>query len=167
MLCDRGGQFVDPTGVGITHFQEVLQTLGITLRLAARAQTKGKEERVNQFIERDFLDEVRWQVDSLQDLNERADRWRREYNQQHFHETIRCRPTERYAPGLRVDSCFLRELFAREERRKVTREATVRYHNRHFTVPEGYIGWNVWVANFFDEYIEIRTGHRIMGTFEL
>jgi len=42
MLCDRGGQFVDHTGTRITHFQEVLQTLGITLRLAPRAQTKGK-----------------------------------------------------------------------------------------------------------------------------
>jgi transposase len=86
MLCDRGGQFVDATGAGITHFQEVLQSLGITLRLAPRAQTKGQEERVNQFIERDFLDEVRWQVESLQDLNERADRWRQEYNHQHYHE---------------------------------------------------------------------------------
>jgi transposase len=167
MLCDRGGQFIDATGAGITHFQEVLQTLGITLHLAPRAQTKGKEERVNQFIERDFLDEVRYQVESLQDLNERADRWRREYNHQHYHETIRCTPADRYAPGLRVDSRFLRELFAREERRKVTREATVRYHNRHFTVPQAYIGWNLWVANFFDEYIEIRTGHRTIGTFEL
>lgn len=167
LLCDRGGQFVDATGAGVTHFQEVLQALGITLLIAPRAQTKGKEERINQFIERDFLDEVRWEVESLQDLNERAERWRREYNQQHFHETIRCRPADRYRPGLQVDRDLLRELFAREERRKVTREATVRYHNRHFKVPEAYIGWNVWVADFFDEYIEIRTGHRVIGTFEL
>jgi len=167
MLCDRGGQFVDATGAGITHFQEVLQTLGITLSLAPRAQTKGKEERINQFIERDLLDEVRWQVRSLEDLNERADRWRQEYNHQHYHESIRCRPADRYAPGLRVDSRFLRELFAREDRRKVTREATVRYQNRHFRVPETYIGWSVWVANFFDEYVEIRAGRKTIGTFEL
>ena len=52
VLCDRGGQFVDPTGVGTTQFEEQLKALGIQLRIAPRAQTKGMEERINQFIER-------------------------------------------------------------------------------------------------------------------
>jgi hypothetical protein len=47
MLCDPGGQFVDATGAGITHFQVVLQALGIPLLVAPRAQTKGKEERID------------------------------------------------------------------------------------------------------------------------
>lgn len=88
VLCDRGGQFVDTTGAGTTRFHEVLDALGTQLRIAQRAQTKGREERLKQFIERDLLDEVRWQVTSLADLNERADTWRRNYNQAHFHETI-------------------------------------------------------------------------------
>jgi hypothetical protein len=167
MLCDRGGQFVDATGVGTTHFEEVLKALGIQLRIAWRAQTKGKEERLNQFIERDFLDEVRWQVESLADLNDRADLWRRDYNQTHINETIRCTPAERYQAGLKVDNASLKRLFATEERRKVTREATVRFRNRQFKVPEKYISWSVWVANFFDQYVEIRAGDRIIGTFQL
>lgn len=167
MLCDRGGQFVDPTGVGSTHFEEVLKALGIQLRIARQAQTKGKEERLNQFIERDFLDEVRWQVTSLADLNNQAEVWRQDYNQAHINESILCTPAERYQMGLKVDNSFLKRIFAKEERRKVTREATVRFLNRHFNVPENYIGWSVWVANLFDQYIEIRAGDKIIGTFQL
>lgn len=167
MLCDRGGQFVDATGAGSTHFEEVLKALGIQLRIARQAQTKGKEERLNQFIERDFLDEVRWQVTSLADLNNQAEVWRQDYNQAHINESILCAPAERYQMGLKVDNSFLKRIFAKEERRKVTREATVRFLNRHFNVPENYIGWSVWVANLFDQYIEIRAGDKIIGTFQL
>ena len=49
----------------------------------------------------------------------------------------------------------------------MTREATVRFRNRHFTVPDKYIGWSVWVASFFDQYLEIRAGSRIIAKFEL
>lgn len=167
VLCDRGGQFVDATGVGSTHFEQVLEALSIRLRVAPRAETKGKEERLNQFIERDFLDEVRWSVSNLTDLNQLAESWRHEYNHNHFHETIHCAPARRYTPGLRVDSSFLKGLFATEERRKVSREATVRFYNHYFHVPAKYIGWNVWVANFFDQYVEIRAGNQIIGSFQL
>jgi transposase len=167
VLCDRGGQFIDPSGAGVTQFQTMLDALGIRLHLAYRAETKGKEERLNQFIERDFLDEVRWQIHDLDDLNSRAEVWRQAYNRSHFHEGIRCTPAQRYTPGLKVDLTFLKQLFAREERRKVTREATVRILNRHFKVPDKYIGWSVWVANFFDQHIEIRAGNKTIGTFQL
>jgi putative transposase len=167
MLCDRGRQFVDPGGAGTTRFEDMLQALGIRLRIAFRAQTKGKEERINQFIERDFLDEVRWQVPSLTDLNRRADTWRADYNHTHVNESIRCTPAQRYQPGLQVDPQFLRRIFAAEQRRKVTHEATIRYRNRRFQVPDQYIGWSVWVANFFDHSIEIRTGSKIIATYQL
>jgi len=64
-------------------------------------------------------------------------------------------------------TAYLKRLFARKERRKVSREATVRYHNRHFKVPDDYIGWHVWVANLLDQHIEIRAVSSIVGTFEL
>jgi transposase InsO family protein len=60
IMSDHGGQFVDATGMGTTTFQGMLHALGIQPLLISRPQTNGKEERVNQFIERDFLDEVRW-----------------------------------------------------------------------------------------------------------
>lgn len=167
ILCDRGGQFVASIGGGTTHFQEVLQHLAIDLHLAPRAQTKGKEERVIQFIERDFLDEVRWDVTDLSDLNRRAEAWRQTRNHSYVHATTHCTPADRYQPGIQIDSQFLRELFAREERRKVSREATVRYYNRYFEVPDRYIGWSVWVANFFDETVEIRAGNHVIGEYSL
>jgi len=167
ILSDKGGQFVDPTGVGTTRFQEMLKALGIELTIAPRAQTKGKEERLNQFIERDFLDEVRWQVTSLQDLNKRGEIWWREYDQRHVNETTGCTPAERYEKGLQVDAAFLRELCAEMEPRKVTREATVRYRNRRFKVPESYIGCRVWVHNLFEQHIEIRSGNKVLGSFDL
>jgi putative transposase len=167
VLCNRGGQLVDPTGVGTTRCDEMLKALGIQLHIAPRAQTKGKEEKINQFIERDFLDEVRWQVTSLADLNQRAGDWLADYNHTHPHETIRCTPAERYHPGLQVDPQFLRQLCAKQERRKVTREATVRFHNHHFKVPVKYIGWSVWVDNFCDQCIEVRAGSKTIATYQL
>jgi len=167
ILCDRGGPFVNPSGTGTTHFEEVLQALGIGLSIAPRAQTKGKEERIIQFIERDFLDEVRFSITDVEDLNERGEAWRQRYNQSHVNETICCTPAERYKEGLKVDPHFLRQLFAREEQRKVTREATVRYYNRQFRVPEDYIGCNVSVANFFNQHIEIRAGRKTIATYDL
>ena len=145
----------------------MLKALGIQLRIAPRAQTKGKEEKLNQFIERDFLDEVRWLVTSLTDLNQRAEVWLADYNLTHTHESIRCTPAKRYQPGLKVDPQFLRQLCAKDERRKVTRESTVRFHNRHFKVPEKYIGWSVWVSNFFNQYVEIRVGDNTIATYQL
>jgi hypothetical protein len=167
ILCDRGGAFVDATGAGRTTFQEMLQTLGITLTIAPRAQTKGKEERINQFIERDLLDEVRYDITSLADLNARGDAWCRAYNATHVNETTRCTPASRYQPGLKVDPVLLKQLVAQEERRKVSREATITYQKHHFAVPEKYIGWSVWVANYFDQYVEITAGKTMIGRFDL
>ena len=167
ILCDRGGQFVDPTAQGTTQFQQLLAALGIRLSLAPRAQTKGKEERLNQFVERDFLDEVRWRITSLPDLNQQATAWRAAYNQSHFHQGIRDIPAKRYQPGLLVDQQFLQDLCAHEERRKVTREATIRFRNRTFPVPAKYIGWSVWVSTYFDQYLEIRAGHQTIARFDL
>lgn len=167
MLSDRGGQFVDPTGTGETHFETVLAALGIRLRIAPRAQTKGKEERLNQFIERDFLDQVRWQITSLQELNQLADAWREDYNHTHVHEATHSVPARRYKAGVKVDDALLRQLFATEERRKVTREATVRYRSHQIKVPEQYIGASVWVVDFFGEQVEIRCGTKTIGTYEL
>jgi hypothetical protein len=45
ILCDRGGQFVDPSGVGTTQFEQVTDALGIGLRIAPLTQTKAKKER--------------------------------------------------------------------------------------------------------------------------
>ena len=77
--------------------------------------------------------------------------------------------------GVKADLQFLKQLFAREvtnglaqtpyrtsslQRDHSSGEAQgdqrgqIRCQNRHFKVPEGCIGWHVWVANFFGQYIE-------------
>ena len=167
ILCDRGGQFVSTRGEGETHFQEIMDCLGIKVHVTSRPQTKGKNERLNQFIQRDFLDEVRWQIPDLEKLNELAEDWRRNYNLHHVNETTQHTPKERYREGTKVDEEFLRKLFAKEERRKVSREATVRYCKRVFKVPAKYIGWQVWVANFFDRRIEIYAGDKVIAAYDL
>jgi transposase len=167
ILHDGGSQFC-PTGKeGESQFQEVMAALGINLRLAERAQIKGKNERLNQFIQRDFLDEVRFKVTNLEELNQQAEVWRRKRNENFVHEGIRATPASRYKPGLKVDPEFLRKVFALEERRKVMREGVISYRGKKFPVPERYIGWNVWVANFFDEKIEIYAGDTLIGCYPL
>ena len=84
-----------------------------------------------------------------------------------LHEGIQSTRASHYRPGLKVDDTLLRRLFAVEERRKVTRESTVRYHNREFSVPEKCIGWSVWVANFFDQHIEVRAEQKTIAAFDL
>ena len=100
MLRDRAGRFVDATGKGQTHFQEIVEALGIGLHIAPRAETKGNEERLNQFTERDFLDEVRWQIGSLHELNRLADARRDRYNHSHVHKATHCTPAHKHTAGV-------------------------------------------------------------------
>ena len=144
-----------------------MDVLGLGLRIARRAQTKGKEERLNQFVDRDFRDEVRWCGGSLADLNEKAQVWRHECNHARVNQTFRCVPARRYQPGLKADTPFLKGLFCTEEWPKVSRSATVRVYNRHLKVPDKYIGWKVWAANSFDQYVEIRAGNETIGSSQL
>jgi len=47
----------------------------------------------------------------------------------------------------------------------MTRGATVRFRNRRLNVHGHYVGWGVWVANLFDQYVEIRAGDETIATF--
>lgn len=41
------------------------------------------------------------------------------------------------------------------------------YQKHHFAVPEKDIGWSVWVANYFDHYVEITAGQTLIGRYDL
>lgn len=55
-------------------------------------------EKLNQYIERDFLGVWRNRVQNLEELNLRAEQWRRWYNRREHEGIANCAPDERYRP---------------------------------------------------------------------
>jgi len=74
--------------------------LGIKLKYAERARTKGKIEALFRFIQRDFvLENVK--LASIKEVNEYFSRWLKHYNFSHEHEGInkQC-PADLHTPDL-------------------------------------------------------------------
>ena len=90
-------------------------------------------------------------VKGLDDLNARADRWRRWYNGW-MHEGIGATPQSRYRPSPHRIEESLWDAFAREERRKIYRDGTIHLWGRRYQVPKEYAGWHVWVRIFYDRF---------------
>jgi transposase InsO family protein len=151
LLVDRGGQFYTAVGEGESRFLAVMQTLGIAVEYTSRPQTKGKVEKVIQFVERDFLNVQRNRLQNLDDLNAKAAGWRDWYNQR-AHESILTEPNRRYkASAHRLASETLWNAFAREDRKKVYRDGTIRLWGVHYPLPKEYAGGHAWVRTFYDQ----------------
>jgi hypothetical protein len=145
LLVDRGGQFYTAVGEGESRFLEVMQTLGIAVEYTSRPQTKGKVEKVIQFVERDFLNVQRNRVESLDDLNDKATTWRDWYNHR-IHEGILTEPIRRYERSPHhVAAEPLWDAFAQEERKKVYRDGTICLWGVHYALPKEYAGGHAWV----------------------
>lgn len=150
LLVDRGSQFYSALEEGKgNRFAEIMERLGVEVVYTSRPQTKGKVEKLIQFIQRDFLKVERYRVKDLEDLNARAEAWRQWYNRRKHEGLGMEAPASRY----RLSPCQVAEdllwtLFAREERRKVHRDGTVRLWGGKYAVPETYVGWQVWVQVF-------------------
>jgi len=83
-------------------------------------------EKLIQFIERYFLGVERNRVRGLDDLNTRAELWRRWYNHREHEGIGKTPPASRYRPSPhRVGAEALWDAFAKEERRKARRDAIV------------------------------------------
>ena len=150
VLVDRGGQFYATADGAISRFQQALERLGVTVHFTSRAQTKGKVEKLIQFIERDFLNVTRNRVTDLDALNAQAECWRVRYNAR-AHEGIHTAPERRYRPSPhQVSAETVWEAFAVEERRKIYRDATIHMEGQHYAVPEQYVGESAWVRTFYD-----------------
>ena len=91
-----------------SRFQEVMARLGIEVQYTSRPQTKGK-------VERDSLGVQRNRVRDLDDLNARAETWRRWYNHRE-HEGIgkECPASRYYHSPHHVEAEALWDAFARE-----------------------------------------------------
>jgi hypothetical protein len=142
----------------------VLDLLGIRAVYARpyRPQTKGKIEKSFQFVQRDFLSEARFKVNSLNELNEAFAEWVRWYNHEHSHASLRGKPPAAlYRTSERDSPLQIRSLCSVCHRRKVTREAIVRYRNRKCKVPAHLIGDHVWLRVTEDEFVVESQGFNV------
>ncbi len=167
ILVDRGGQFYTSLERGESRFQEVMDKLGVEVQYTSRPQTKGKVEKLIQFIERDFLDVQRNRVTGLDDLNAQAEAWRQRYNQREHEGIGQLSPARRYRPSPhRVGADALWIAFSREERRKVYRDGAISLWGKRYPVPKEYAGWYVWVRIFYDRFkVCVGLDNKVIATY--
>ena len=162
VVVDRGRQFYSEVGKD-SRFREILSRLGIEVVYTSNPHGKGKVD-----IQRDFLGVYRHKVDSLEDMNIKAEGWRHWYNKRE-HEGISTTPSGRYSPSPhRVAKEALWEVFASEQRRKVYRDATISLWGCRYKVPPEYIGQYVWLR-IFAGLVKVCVGvdNKVITSFKL
>lgn len=146
VLSDNGAQYhvvnEEARGQGTkTRYQAGLEGLGAKVSFCApyHPQTKGKEERFNRFVIEDFLNEVRDQVTSLEDLNGRWGIWRRWYNEERPHSALGFRPPKsRHRKGMEVEEATVWQSLAKEDTRKVRLDGKIQVGNEFYQLPRGW-----------------------------
>lgn len=154
MLQDKGSQYRAHRGEA--DYQYYARLLGIELKYANKARTKGKIERFWRFLQQDFVRE-NLGVASVEELNRRFFAWQKWFNY-HFHSSglgMGGRtPSEVYSPSRRrKDPRELRTMLVVEERRKVMRDSTISLYGHRYRVPPGYINCRIWVKIIGDKVI--------------
>jgi putative transposase len=104
ILSDRGKQFraqESLQGPQVTY-QFILDLLGIRAVYARpyHPQTKGKIEKLFQFVQRDFLTEWRFKVGSLDELNAAFAEWTQWYDREHSRSSLGGKPAAARDPGV-------------------------------------------------------------------
>lgn len=154
MLQDRGSQYKAHRGEA--DYQYYARLLGIELKYANKARTKGKIERFWRFVQQDFVRE-NLEVDSVEELNRRFFAWQRWFNYRFRSNGLgmdQRTPSEVYHPSeRRRDPQELRTMLVIEERRKVMRDSTISLYGHRYRVPPGYINCRIWVKIIGDKVI--------------
>jgi len=167
IIADRGTEFKDSLGRGITQYERVLARLGIDAIYASvgNAKTKGKLERFHRFVQEDFLQEHEFK--SLDDLRRKWKVWLRWYNTEHEHEGLDgASPGERYARVRKRSSPFpLEDVFATIVERKVRMNATVKFKKNVYPVDPKYMRERVELR-VLNGVVRIYHGATLLGTFE-
>lgn len=147
LLSDRGGQFKAASLHGETEYQYLARRLGIELRYARHARTKGKLENTFRFAQRDFVLE-HLHRSGLEGLNAAWATWMTWYNWQHRHKGLTGdSPADHYVASLRHPTAEdLELLLIHEEPRKVLRTGHISYYGQFYRVPDRYIGRRVWTV---------------------
>ncbi len=159
IIADRGTQFKNNLGPGLTKYEKTLGRLGVEGIFTSKgnAKAKGKKERFYRFVQEDFLQEYNFK--SLEDLNEKWIKWLRWYNEKHEHSSLGgSPPCERYNRVRKQFSPFpLEDVFATVVKRKVRTNATVSFHKNVYLVDPEYIRKTVELRAFGNH---IRIFHR-------
>lgn len=131
----------------------------------ARAQTKGKDERMVSYIKHHFF--VRYRAfDSWAHLNQLAEQWLRDEADRRYHGTVHEIVTERFAreaptlrplPSLRYDTAY-------REMRQVSWDAYIDVRGCRYSVPAQLAGRTVQIRLTLDGELAIYDGERLVAT---
>lgn len=167
LLSDRESQFKSTSPIGEPDYQYYARRLGIELVYARRARTKGKIERLFQFIQRDFVRE-HLEATSVAAVNAVFAQWIEAYNFGHASQALDGEaPAAHYVPSTRrLRPEELELLLVHEEPRKVARTGTISYYGRHYRVPDPYIGRRVWTRLRGDR-LTIQVGRTTLAEYPL
>lgn len=167
LLSDRESQFKSTSPIGEADYPYDGRRLGIELVYARRARTKGKIERLFQFIQRDFVLE-HLEATSVAAVNAAFAQWIEAYNFGHASRALDGEaPAAHYVPSARrLRPEELELLLVHEEPRKVARTGTISYYGRHYRVPETYIGRRVWTRLKGDR-LTIQVGRTTLAEYPL
>lgn len=131
----------------------------------ARAQTKGKDERMVGYIKHHFF--VRYRAfDSWAHLNQLAEHWLREEADARYQGTVHERVAERFAreapalrplPATRYDTAY-------RECRQVSWDAYIDVRGRRYSVPGSLAGQTVQIRLTLDGALAVYEGEQLVAT---
>lgn len=169
ILTDRDTLFYGPATRqrGLTTYQLAMEALGVKTIFARayKPRTKGKIEKFIQFLERDFIREIKDQVQHLSALQRGWEEWYRWYDCRRPHSSLgHVPPATRYVASRRPAPAELRKLLAVEVSRSVRRDATISLGGRPFAVPPDLMGKHVWVG-LLGNNITIEHAGKVVATY--
>ncbi len=134
----------------------------------ARAQTKGKDERMVGYVKHNFF--VRYRAfESFAHLNQLLERWLREEADPRVHGTVREVVAERFAreaptlaalPSVRYDTAY-------REMRQAAWDAYVDVRGNRYAVPDAYAGHVVAIRIDFENRLTVLDGDRVLAEHRL
>jgi transposase len=134
----------------------------------ARAQTKGKDERMVGYVKQNFFVRYR-EFESFAHLNQLLERWLREGADPRIHGTVREVVAERFLreapvlsslPAIRYDAAY-------RESRHVAWDALVDVRGNRYSVPAEYAGRLVAIRIDFEDRLTIFDGDRVLAEHRL
>jgi len=169
ILTDRDTVFYGPASRhrGLTTYQLAMETLGVQpiFARAYKARTKGKVEKFIGFLERDFIFEVRAQMDDFPGLQQAWEDWCQWYDCRRPHSSVgHVPPAVHYTASRRAAPPDLRKVMAVEAMRRVRRDATISLQGRPFAVPPELMGKHVWVGLLGPD-ITIEHAGKVVATY--
>lgn len=112
-------------GIGITHFGKVVKELGIELICAHSPQAKGRVERKNGVFQDRLIKEMRLRkIRTIEEANRFLPSFIEEMNRRFGKEAKE--PEDAHRPLRAQDD--LKKIFARQERRKLSKDMTFQHH---------------------------------------